>query len=478
MEAALRVVATLHGYPEGMPTSSVVVVEPGGAHDVDVVVVGAGPAGSAAALRLAQRGLDVALVERGGAPGEKNLSGGVLYLDALVGAVGDAWREAPLERVVTRNVTTLLSPDAAVSLDYTDSSLASVGATGAPNAATVLRARFDPWLAGLAESAGAFLMPGMLVEALAVAEDASAPGGRRVAGVVAGGQVMLARAVVLADGVNSFLARGAGLRPAPTAHHLAVGVKAVLGLAPDQIEARFGVVGGEGAAHTLIGDATLGVAGGAFLYTNRDSLSVGVVLRLDSLAASGRSAREVFRHLLGHPGLQRYTAGAEVLEYGSHLVAEGGAAEVGTVAWPGCVVVGDAAGLTLNSGLVLRGMDLAITSGAVAGGVVADAIAADDPGATLAYQGALEASSAYRDMQTQAGMAGLLERDGPYGPWGSAARDALRTIYTIYPAGDVHAGTGGAVLGAVPLRVALRRALRSQRRRAWLGDARAVWRSL
>ncbi|MBN8882368.1 MAG: FAD-dependent oxidoreductase, partial [Salana multivorans] len=125
-----------------MPAAPVV-VPLDGAPDVDVVVVGAGPAGASAALRLAERGLDVALVERAGTPGAKNLSGGVLYLDALVRAVGDAWREAPLERVVTRNVTTLLTADAAGSLDYADSSLAGPparGSAGAPNAATVLRA--------------------------------------------------------------------------------------------------------------------------------------------------------------------------------------------------------------------------------------------------------------------------------------------------------------------------------------------------
>lgn len=434
--------------------------------DVDVVVVGAGPAGASAALRAAQRGLDVALIERAEVPGAKNLSGGVLYLDPLVRALGDAWREAPLERIVTRNVTTLLTPDAAVSLDYGDPALAASGRDGAPNAATVLRARFDPWLAGQAEAGGAFLMPGMLVETLAIAADPSVPGGDRVVGVVAGGQLMRARAVVLADGVNSFVAREAGLRPTPSAHQLAVGIKVVLGLGRDLIDARFGVSGEEGAAHALVGDATLGVPGGAFLYTNRDSLSLGVVLRLDALATSGRSAQDVVAHVLGHPGLQRYIAGAQVLEYGSHLVAEGGLAMVGTVAWPGCVVAGDAAGLTLNSGLVLRGMDLAITSGLVAGDVVADAVEARDPAATLRYQEALAASSAVRDLTTHAGMTDLLAREGPYGPWGKGARDLLRATYTIDGA------------DAVPLRVALRRALRSQRRGAWLGDARRIWRSL
>ncbi|PWD50195.1 FAD-dependent oxidoreductase [Serinibacter arcticus] len=398
--------------------------------DFDAVVVGAGPAGSLAALRLAQRGLSVVLIERGEAPGAKNLSGGVLYPYELATAIPTFAAQAPVERTVTRHVTTFLQADSAVSLDYAGDHLASPVATAdtaAPNAVTVLRARLDPWLAARAEEAGAFLMPGVKVDALE--RDA----GGAVVGVRAGEEVLRSRVVVAADGVNSFLARDAGLRPKPPAHHLAVGVKAVLAMEPGRIADRFGVDDAGGAAHAVVGDATAGVAGGGFVYTNRDSLSVGLVLRLDDLVRSGRTAHELFERFLAHPGLRRYLAGAEAVEYGSHLVAEGGLAMVGEVVHDGLVLTGDAAGLTINSGLVLRGMDLAVASGIAAGDAVADAIEAGDVTRTglERYRTALEATTAMADLRTYERAPAFFSRRGPYGPWGRTAADVLRAAYTL-----------------------------------------------
>lgn len=124
-----------------------------------------------------------------------------------------------------------------------------------------------------------------------------------------------------------------------------------------------GSAGDEGAAVALVGDCTLGVGGGGFSYTNIDSISVGVVVRLDDMAAKGRSVTEVFDHFLAHPFLAPYLEGGVVTEYGCHLVAEGGMEMVGKIAMAGMVVVGDAAGLTLNTGLTVRGTDLAVGLG-------------------------------------------------------------------------------------------------------------------
>lgn len=435
--------------------------------DVDVAVVGAGPAGSAAALRLAERGLTVALVERGDKPGAKNLSGGVLYTHCLEGIAPDR-AEMPFERPVTRHVTTMLQAGSSASLDFADQTLAGSGTHGLPNAVTVLRARFDPWLAGRAETAGAMLMPGMRVDELVLEPG---PEGRpRVVGIASDGMVLRSHAVIAADGVNSFLARGAGLRADPPPAHIGLGVKAVLAMEPQRIEDRFGVSAGDGAAHAIVGDATLGVAGGAFLYTNRDSLSVGIVVRLDDLVASGRTAREVFDHLLGHPGMARYLDGGTVIEYGSHLVAEGGLAGVGNLVHDGLVLVGDAAGLTINSGLVLRGMDLAITSGLVAGDAVADALEAGDTSAAglARYSTALSRTTAWRDLETYSRMPGLLERSGPYGAWGETVSQVLRGTYRLDGTPRRHLGTlvRDAVAGS------------GVNLRTWLGDVRRMGRAL
>lgn len=393
--------------------------------DFDVIVVGAGPAGAMAAYRIAAAGHSVVLVERGEAPGAKNLSGGVLY-GRVLDPVFPGWAdEAPVERRITRHVTTFLTPDSAVAIDYSSSTLAEP-----VNAVTVLRAKFDPWLAGKAEEAGAFLMPGVRVDSLLTEPG---PNGVRVVGVQAGEDQLRARVVIAADGVNSFLARGAGLRRKEPTNHMAVGVKAVMSLPRETIEDRFGVLGDQGSAHAIVGDCTLGIGGGGFLYTNTDSLSFGVVLRLDDLLKSGRTAIEVFDHYLAHPGLQHLIRGAEIIEYGSHLVAEGGYDAIGEIVADGFVVAGEAAGLTINSGLTVRGMDLAIGSGIAAGDAVAEALTAGNTSAAglAGYRRRLEDGFVLADMKTYARAPKFLERTGMYGPYGELAAGIFHDVFAL-----------------------------------------------
>ena len=382
--------------------------------DFDVAVVGAGPAGSVTAYLLAQQGHSVVLIERGETPGTKNLSGGVLYGRVLDQVMPGFAERAPVHRRVVRNVLTFLTETGATSVESTSTHLAG-------NAYTVLRASFDAWLAEQAEEAGAFSMPGVRVDRALVNDGA-------VVGVVAGEEELRARVVVAADGVNSFLSRDLGLRAQPPTHHLAVGVKAVIGLPRERIEERFGLAGDEGAAYAMVGDATRGVGGGGFLYTNTDSMSVGVVLRLDDLAARGETASEVFDHFCAHPEVARHLRGGEVVEYGSHLVAEGGLAMLGQIATDGMVVVGDAAGLTINSGLTVRGMDLAIGSAVAAAGGIHDALLAQDTTAAglAGYRARLMESFVGRDLTTYAKAPAFLERPRMYGDYGRV----LETIMT------------------------------------------------
>lgn len=359
----------------------------------DAIIIGAGVAGSSAAYRLAKAGLQVVLVERGPYPGSKNLSGGVLYGRVLHDLIPNYWETAPVERAITNQVVSFLTADSSINLDF------KTEAFGQPpyNGFTVLRARFDRWLAEQAENAGAMLVPGIKVDGV-VKRDG------KVAGITAGGEEMLAKVVIAADGANSFIAQQAGLRDKVPPKHAGVGVKEVIGLPREVIEERFHLSGDQGAAYNIVGYATRGVPGGGFLYTNRDSLSVGLVIHVDALVERQSKPAEIFEDFLAHPMVAPLIKGGKLLEYGAHLVPEGGLAMMPQLAADGLLLVGDAAGLGVNNGFVVRGMDLAIGSAVAAADTVIEAAAADDFSIARlkSYPERLEKSFVMQDMRTYA----------------------------------------------------------------------------
>ena len=393
--------------------------------DFDVIVVGAGVAGCVAAYQLAQQGRSVVLIERGEAPGSKNLSGGVFYCHGIQEVFPDFLTEAPVERRITRNYVNFLNAETSVGIDYKDTRLADP-----VNAVTVLRAKLDPWLAEQCEAAGVFIMPGVRVDALLTEDGAS---GKRVVGVQAGDDELRARVVVAADGVNSFIAQGVGLRPKQPLNHLATGVKCVISLPRETIEARFNLTGDEGAAFAVVGDCTEGVGGGGFMYTNKDSISVGVVLRLDDLTAKKKLVTDVFEHFLAHQFIAPYLEGGEVVEYGCHLVAEGGIHMVGEISMDGMVVVGDAAGLSLNTGLTVRGMDLAVASAVAAAAGIGAALDHNDTSkAGLAgYREKLFTSAVGKDMKTYAKAPAFLENGRLYKDYGELIANILYGAFSL-----------------------------------------------
>ncbi|MEO6142571.1 MAG: FAD-dependent oxidoreductase [Dermatophilaceae bacterium] len=391
--------------------------------DFDVIVVGAGIAGCITAYQLALQGRSVLLIERGEAPGSKNLSGGVLYCRGMQGVFPDFLDEAPVERRITRNYINFLNAESSVGIDYKDARLADP-----VNAVTVLRAKLDPWLAGKCEEAGVFLMSGVRVDSV-LTENGSA--GKRVVGVKAGEDELRAHVVVAADGVNSFIAQEVGLRTKQPLNHLATGVKCVVNLPRETIEARFSVTGDEGAAFAVVGDCTEGVGGGGFMYTNTESISVGVVLRLDDLTAKRKVATDVFDHFLTHPVIAPSLQGGEVVEYGCHLVAEGGLDMVGEIDMDGMVVVGDAAGLTLNTGLTVRGMDLAVASGVAAAVGIGAALGRKDYSKVglSGYREALFATPEGKDMKMYAKAPAFLEVERLYENYGDLIANVLYGVF-------------------------------------------------
>ena len=356
----------------------------------DAVVVGAGPAGAAAALALARAGRSVVMVERGPFPGSKNVYGGVVYGRVLDGVIPRWWEEVPVQRWVVRRSTMVMTGTQALTVDLRS------GAWGeAPyNGMTVFRADFDSWLANHAVAAGARLLTSTLASGLL--RDASG----RIRGVRTDrpdGDIE-AGIVIACDGVNSFIAKEAGLMARADSTHLTLGAKEVLGMPAEVIEERFGLGPGEGLDIEAVG-ATGGVPGGAFLYTNRDSVSVGVVLGLPGLVASGRRPEDLIAGFKSHPAIAPYLRDTTVKEYSAHLLPEGGFDTIPQLAADGLLLAGDAAAMTLAGGIWLEGVNFAIGAGLAAGRVAADALGVGDvrEAALAAYRRELESTFVLAD---------------------------------------------------------------------------------
>ena len=326
----------------------------------DVIVVGAGPAGSAAALLSARAGLKVLLLERGEYPGAKNVSGAVFYGSAILNElIPHWWEQAPVERYVTRRDIAFMSPTTAVALDFR---CAGEGYATAPyNGFTVLRPKFDRWLAAQAEAAGALLLTSTVVD------DVLRDNGRIVGVRVRREQGDIYGKVVIAcDGVNSFLAKKAGLQREFHPHELSLGVKEVIGLDPTIIQDRFHLTGNDGIAFEYLGAVTEDVHGGAFLYTNRDSLSLGVIGQISSLVERRKRPYELLEGFKAHPAVAPLVRGGKLREYSAHLIPESGLAMQPKLYTDGLLVAGDAAGFCLAAGLYLEGMNYAMQSGLAA----------------------------------------------------------------------------------------------------------------
>jgi len=328
------------------------------ATDADVIVVGAGPAGSCAALAAALGGLDVILVERGPFPGSKNMYGGVVYPRVLDELVPQWWTTAPIQRWVVKRSTMLLSETGALNIEYRGNSW------GHPpyNGATAYRPDFDNWLADQAVRAGAKLLCSTTVTSL-LRDDTG-----RVIGIATDRPDGELRAplVIACDGVNSFLAKQAGLYPPMDASHFTLGVKETLSLPRDVIDERFGVRDDEGVDIEILG-GTSGVNGGGFIYTNSDTVSLGVVLKLSKLAAQSRRPEEIIGELKRHPAIAPLIEGSEILEYSAHVIPEAGLKMMPKMTSDGLMVAGDAAAMCLAAGIWLEGVNFAMASGMYAG---------------------------------------------------------------------------------------------------------------
>lgn len=364
---------------------------------MDAVIVGAGLSGLAAAEVLTDAGLQVVVLERGDGPGSKNVTGGRLYVDAIRDLFPEWWADAPLERPVTHEAWTLLDDGKSLRVDLQDEGLGGP----LPQSYTVLRGTFDAWLGERVMGKGAFVIPQKPVAELLWE-------GNAVAGVRVEGEEIPAHAVIACDGVLSFVGKEARVRDCPAPKTVAVGVKEVIGLPAGTIEDRFQLEEGQGAAELFVGNVTGGLMGGGFCYTNRESLSLGLVVGVGDLVekGAGKKVPELFETFKNHPRIRALSRGGELLEYSAHLIPEGGLNAVPRLVENGLLLAGDAAGLALNMGFTVRGMEFALASGHLAAEALLEAREKGDYSAAslVSYSRRLQESfvwkylEAYRDM--------------------------------------------------------------------------------
>ena len=188
------------------------------------------------------------------------------------------------------------------------------------------------------------------------------PGGDLAAGVV-----------IACDGVNSLLAKEAGLYRHADPDHFTLGVKEVLALPAAEIERRFNISGRDGVDIEVLG-VTGGIPGGGFVYTNLDTIAIGVVVQVTGLARAKVRPEDLIAAFKRHPEIAPLVAGAELKEYSAHLIPEGGYNSMPRLAGDGILVAGDAAAMTLATGVWLEGVNFAVGSGAAAGEAAAEAL--------------------------------------------------------------------------------------------------------
>ncbi len=358
-----------------------------------MVIVGGGLAGLSCAYALADSGLMVVVIERGDFPGSKNVTGGRIYLEPVRKLFPDLWDEAPLERHVVSEILTLLGEKNSTSFRHY-----SEKRNQPPYPSyTVLRAKFDRWFSEKVGEKGIFVIPQKRVDDLLM-------DGGRVVGVKAGDEEIPAEVVVAADGLLSFLAETAGLREPFKPADFAVGYKEIIHLDESKIEDRFNLGPNEGAAQLFVGTITKGMMGGGFLYTNQDTLSLGMVVGLESL--NQREPREDVYQFLdefkARPEIRKLIEGGETVEYSAHLIPEGGIRKVPRLYTDGMLLAGDAAGFGLNMLVTVRGMEYAMISGVLAAETIKKAKEKNDFSASALshYKELLDQSVIIKDLET------------------------------------------------------------------------------
>ncbi len=364
----------------------------------DAIVVGAGPSGSAAAYVMAKAGMEVAILERGDYPGAKNVWGGVLFREATESVFPEFWEDAPLERPVVDQRLWMLGSDSVVQAGFKTQKFSQPPY----NAFTALRAKIDPYFAGKAEDAGAILVPETQVTDLIFDRG-------RVVGVRTGREEgeLYADVVLMAEGINCFAATKAGLRGDYKMENSALAVKEIIQLPEGTINDRFNVPSDQGVTILCVGEFGHETMGSGFIYTNKDTLSVGFGAIVEHLSETHVRPNDLLEEMKSHPAVAELLRGGETKEYSAHLIPEMKFENLPRPFGDGYMLLGDTAGLV--NFMFQEGANLAIMSGKFAGETAVEAKKNGDYSAAMLslYQRKLSDSFVLKDLKSLRKMPGF-----------------------------------------------------------------------
>ena len=390
----------------------------------DAIVVGAGPAGNAAAYSLAKGGMSVLQIERGESPGTKNVQGAILYSDALERLIPDFRDDAPLERHIIEQRMWVLDDESYIGSHYRSDAFNKEPF----NRYTMIRSQFDKWFSEKVQQAGALVICETTVTNLLL-------DGNRVIGVNTdrqGGEIY-ADVVILADGVNSLLAKKAGFHPELSPKNVALAVKEIHFMPQELIEQRFNVSGEEGVVIEMVGKITKGMMGTGFLYTNRESITIGVGCMLSDFKNQKIEPYTLLEQMKAHPAIKPLIQGGEMKEYTAHLIPEGGFNAVPKLYGDGWMIAGDA-GMFVNA-VHREGSNLAMTTGRYAAETLLQLKSegkAFDAANLKLYKNKLDESFVMKDLKKYKNLPNILHKNPQFlNDYPQLLSESARTMLTV-----------------------------------------------
>lgn len=374
---------------------------------IEVIIVGAGPAGVSAAVTLARAGKQVLLVDRADNPGEKNVFGGTIYAQQSADIFPDFYETAPVERSIVEQKIFMLTETDSTQFGY------KYELKNGHKAFTVNRAKWDKWCVEQAKKEGVYFAPKTLVKELLIENG-------KVTGIQTEFEKFYCDILIIADGVNSLLAKQIGLRNEIKDKDVSLSVKEVIQLPKEKLQDRFNIDDETGCACKILGGPLKGMMALGFMYTNKESISIGLSVSIDELKKYKIKPYELLEKLKEHPLIAGYIKDGKIIEYSSHLIPEGGYKCIPKVYDNRVLVAGDAAMLVNN--IHFEGTNLAMLSGKLAAQTAIEALNRNDCSASVLsqYYTKLKNSIVIKDLKTHENTIDVIRKN-------------INTVTDLYP---------------------------------------------